>query len=55
MPVLEKLPAGGYCFRCQLPSTDPAKPRAIEGRAATEAEAVQRALEQADSAAVAGR
>jgi hypothetical protein len=45
----ERLPEGGYRFRCQLPSADPARPRTAEGRAATEAEAVRRALEQAEA------
>jgi hypothetical protein len=52
---LEKLTTGGYSFHFRLPSADPTKPRAIEGRAATEAEAVQRAMEQVDSLTVAGR
>jgi hypothetical protein len=47
---LEKLATGGYWFHFRLPSAQP-----IEGRAATEAEAVQRAMEQAESLTVAGR
>jgi hypothetical protein len=43
--ALERLPEGGYRFACRVPSADGV--RAVEGRAATEAEAVRRALEQA--------
>jgi hypothetical protein len=46
--ALETLSEGGYRFTCRLPSADPARPRAAEGRAATEAEAVRLALEQAE-------
>jgi hypothetical protein len=46
--ALDRLPDGGYRFRCQLPSADPARPRAVEGQAVTEADAVQRALAQAE-------
>jgi hypothetical protein len=42
--TLTKLPEGGYCFTCRLPSAG-----TVEGRATTEAEAVQRALEQAEA------
>jgi hypothetical protein len=44
--ALEKLPAGGYRFGCQVPAAG-GQSRTVEGRAATEAEAVRRALEQA--------
>jgi hypothetical protein len=46
--ALERLPEGDYRFRCRLPSADPAHPRTVEVRAATEAEAVQQALAQAE-------
>lgn len=37
---------GGYRFTCQVPAAD-GRARTVEGRAATEAAAVQRALDQA--------
>jgi hypothetical protein len=40
--VLEKPPEGGYRFACRLPTAGGL--RTVEGRAATEAEAVRRAL-----------
>jgi hypothetical protein len=43
--ALEPLPEGGYRFRCRMPAANGS--RTVEGRAATEAEAVRRALEQA--------
>jgi hypothetical protein len=46
--ALERLPEGDYRFRCRLPSADPAHPRTVEVRAATEAEAVRQALAQAE-------
>jgi hypothetical protein len=44
--VLEKLPASGYRFACRVP-TSGGPARVVEGRAATEPEAVRRALEAA--------
>ena len=41
---LDPAPEGGYRFRCQVPTAS--GPRMVEGRAATEAEAVRRGLEQ---------
>jgi hypothetical protein len=40
----DPLPEGGYRFRCQVLTVN--GPRAVEGRAATEGEAVQRVLAQ---------
>jgi hypothetical protein len=42
--ALDPLPEGGYRFRCQVLTAN--GPTTVEGRAATEAEAVQRVLEQ---------
>jgi hypothetical protein len=41
---LDLLPEGGYRFRCQVLTAN--GPRTVEGRAATEGEAVQRVLGQ---------
>jgi hypothetical protein len=46
--ALERV-ADGYRFTCKVPTADPARPRTLEGRAATEQEAVNRALDQAAS------
>jgi hypothetical protein len=43
--ALDSLPEGGYRFRCQVPTTN--GPRPVEGRAASEGEAVNRAIEAA--------
>jgi hypothetical protein len=42
--TLDPLPEGGYRFHCQVP-TSGGQPRTIEGKAATEGEAVRRALD----------
>jgi hypothetical protein len=42
--ALDPLPEGGYRFRCQVLTAN--GPTVVEGRAATEAEAVQRVLDQ---------
>jgi hypothetical protein len=46
--ALERQPTGDYRFTCLVPGADPNRPRPVEATAATESEAVQRALEQAE-------
>jgi hypothetical protein len=46
--ALEKLPTDGYRFTCLVPGADPNRPRPVEATAATEAEAVRRAVELAE-------
>ena len=45
---MEKLPQGGYRFLCLLPTSQTDRTHRIEVEAATEAEAVRLALEQAE-------
>jgi hypothetical protein len=52
---LQKGPEGGYRFLCLLPTRQPDRARRIEASAATEAEAVQSVLAQAEQWAAAGR
>ena len=44
----QKLPEGGYRFTCLMPTNQPNRLHRIEAEAATEAEAVQLALNQAN-------
>ena len=44
----QKLPEGGYRFTCLMPTNQPNRLHRVEAEAATEAEAVQLALNQAN-------